>query len=199
MFFIYISFPWHIRRRLSSTKSCQWRPKDAIGCHKMRQGAIGCRRGCQSVRMHLSHTSTIGCTTASLYRCAGGGRGDGLPPQIGGLGVKVVAIGEWWGERGEVFLPPSSPAPLFHPAEATLHHFNIGVIAPLHPGFPLPSTSKVFYEPQKPELISLEKSLFRIKACVKYSNNQNKLIQCRGEVIIRLVTKMNKKVESRVK
>ena len=112
--------------------------------------------------------------------------------------MKVVAIGEWWGERGEVFLPSSSPAPLFHPAaaEATLHHFNIGVIAPLHPGFPLPSTSKVFYEPQKPELISPEKSLLCIKAFVKYSN---KLIQCRGEVIIRLVTKMNKKVESRVK
>ena len=63
-----IRFPWHdIRRLLSSTKSCQWRPKDAIGCHKLRQGAIGCRRGCQSVRMHLSHTSTIGCTTTSLY------------------------------------------------------------------------------------------------------------------------------------
>ena len=102
----------------------------------MRQGAIGCRRGCQSVRMHLSHTSTIGCTTASLYRCAGGGRGDGLPPQIGGLGVKVVAIGEWWGERGEVFLPPSSPAPLFHPAEATLHHFNIGGHCSITPRLP---------------------------------------------------------------
>ena len=104
----------------------------------MRQGAIGCRRGCQSVRMHLSHTSTIGCTTASLYRCAGGGRGDGLPPQIGGLGVKVVAIGEWWGERGEVFLPSSSPAPLFHPAaaEATLHHFNIGGHCSITPWLP---------------------------------------------------------------
>ena len=94
--------------------------------------------------MHL--LGHLGLHHLSIVRA---GCTDGLLPEIGGLGVKVVAIME---RRGGGHVLASIAILLLHfsiwkqkpQTETTLHHFNIGGRCTLALWLPFPSTSKVF-------------------------------------------------------